>query len=824
MPSVALTGFPPAASNALSAAAPGFSTAGSSLAGSQYRQVSSQVLQALNGLRALGVSHDLRVPILVVGGNQSSGKSSLVEAIAEVALPRASGTCTRCPTELRLRTSQRAARAPDIAGDMPTSSSVAAAASAWRCAIKLRFERDSNGLPLPVASEHEFCEVHDKGHIAACVTAAQAVLLNPSRVNGDYKSYAPRLESSGTDAIPGVEFDASSGRLVNSLAYQALVDGSENDLDFTANSVLLEIDGAEADLTIVDLPGIIQAHPKGQGYIDLVKQMTRDYISHKHHIIVMTITAMDDPDNQAIKLMAQQEDPEGLRTLAVITKPDNIPSGQHDFWLNLVKRADPANHLALGYWVVKNPGQDRLNAGITSQQAREEERRFFNTDSHWSSAPKNRTGADNLRAGLSAILVDQVQKQLPDIRDSARKQLDSVRKQRAELPKPPSNEPLFELEGLLRQIADRLHLKLRPVNGSDATLYRQLVGTYEEFCDALSRTMPVFYVNGRLFSALRRSRAGQQASEGKDEINVWEYLQCENYGSADTIRAALLSDNTSDPGVKRLRTALLDAGFPLEFITLEEVAEQRKRCRGRELPVFLPYSAVEGLVLRYTTGWAEPARQCVSTVEALVRQVARQAVRDTMCCYPSAESATWYDLSLFLDEQVRMTCMRVCELEAMEGDDLFTLSDIGFRRKYLKLLGRLKGAYVGEQQADTATAVDDELAMMAAALAYFKVLFRSLQDSVPKQIRFHLERPLGSKEQLTAHLRNSLLQSAMQGAGSREEAARRLLQEDLHVAKHREYLTIREERLGDAVALLQRLALPMADLDETARPLTCARH
>jgi len=50
-------------------------------------------------------------------------------------------------------------------------------------------------------------------------------------------------------------------KVKHSPAFDSLGD-SDYELEFTSNSVVLEIEGAEADLTIVDLPGIIQSHPK----------------------------------------------------------------------------------------------------------------------------------------------------------------------------------------------------------------------------------------------------------------------------------------------------------------------------------------------------------------------------------------------------------------------------------------------------------------------------------------------------------------------------------------------------------------------------------
>lgn len=68
-----------------------------------YKRVAPRILRLANQLRELGVDSVLQLPTIVIAGDQSSGKSSVVEAIAGVALPRAEGTCTRCPTEVRMR-------------------------------------------------------------------------------------------------------------------------------------------------------------------------------------------------------------------------------------------------------------------------------------------------------------------------------------------------------------------------------------------------------------------------------------------------------------------------------------------------------------------------------------------------------------------------------------------------------------------------------------------------------------------------------------------------------------------------------------------------
>lgn len=46
-------------------------------------------------LKPTSVQADMDLPVISVIGSQSAGKSSLIESISGIKLPRASGTCTR---------------------------------------------------------------------------------------------------------------------------------------------------------------------------------------------------------------------------------------------------------------------------------------------------------------------------------------------------------------------------------------------------------------------------------------------------------------------------------------------------------------------------------------------------------------------------------------------------------------------------------------------------------------------------------------------------------------------------------------------------------
>ncbi|XP_052014972.1 interferon-induced GTP-binding protein Mx1 isoform X2 [Apodemus sylvaticus] len=69
---------------------------------SQYEEKVRPCIDLIDSLRALGVEQDLALPAIAVIGDQSSGKSSVLEALSGVALPRGSGIVTRCPLVLKM--------------------------------------------------------------------------------------------------------------------------------------------------------------------------------------------------------------------------------------------------------------------------------------------------------------------------------------------------------------------------------------------------------------------------------------------------------------------------------------------------------------------------------------------------------------------------------------------------------------------------------------------------------------------------------------------------------------------------------------------------
>eukprot|EP01038_Epipyxis_sp_PR26KG_P012114 gene12114-16219_t len=296
------------------------------------------LLDLIDNLRESGLQNELSLPQICVMGDQSSGKSSVLQAICGIPFPRGSGLVTRCPTELIMTKSKPG--------------------SPWKGEISVSWKQDQ---PTGTGSVNSVDELTER-------ISSLADILTDNKING-----------------------------------------------FSTDCIVIKISSPDSpDLTLIDLPGIVRTITSGQdtSVIAQVNNLIQTYISMPNTIILAVIPCNQDIATVDILERASISDPQGLRTIGVLTKPDLIGPGNEEevvkVLLNITKP------LKLGYVMVKNISQKQANEGMTIQMAKSDEIKFFDNHPVFSTVvEKNKFGVLNLVTSLTNLLVQCIKRSLP---------------------------------------------------------------------------------------------------------------------------------------------------------------------------------------------------------------------------------------------------------------------------------------------------------------------------------------------------------------------------------------------------------------------------
>jgi hypothetical protein len=181
-----------------------------------------------------------------------------------------------------------------------------------------------------------------------------------------------------------------------------------------SNDVLrVEICGpSQPQLTLVDLPGLIHSETKSQTPDDvkLVHILVSRYLENPRSIILAVVSAKNDIGNQIILHRARQVDPQGLRTLGIITKPDLLVKGSKSEEAFIALARNEEVNFSLGWHVVKN-----LDSATSKDQHdnRDQQETLFFQESGFNCLPDHTVGINFLRARLSKVLFSQIRTELP---------------------------------------------------------------------------------------------------------------------------------------------------------------------------------------------------------------------------------------------------------------------------------------------------------------------------------------------------------------------------------------------------------------------------
>ncbi|KAJ4414972.1 hypothetical protein N0V82_007621 [Gnomoniopsis sp. IMI 355080] len=301
-----------------------------------------RILDIVSQIRKCGLDSVLSLPQIVVCGDQSAGKSSVLEALTEIPFPRSDNLCTRFATEISLRQDQ-----------------------VDNLTIRV--------IPDPSRPEDEQIEIQTYSETIIDFSELPTVMENAKKAMGI----------------------CDSGSV------------------FAKDVLSIEICGpGRPQLTIVDIPGLIQSSTSGVSEADvkLVGEITDRYIEQPRTICLAVISAGNDAANQPILTKVRKFDPEGDRTLGIITKLDKLDegSGSEENFLQLARNEDVK--FKLGWHAIKNRKFEERDFSYEERNRAEEE--FFRT-STFSRLVKETVGIDALRIRLSQLLFGHVKKELP---------------------------------------------------------------------------------------------------------------------------------------------------------------------------------------------------------------------------------------------------------------------------------------------------------------------------------------------------------------------------------------------------------------------------
>ena len=347
-----------------------------------------QLIPLINRLQdvftAVG-SSAIQLPQLVVVGSQSSGKSSVLEhLVGRDFLPRGQGIVTRRPLILQLintKDEEEEDEEEEMEDDSESSS-----------------DPDEPPAAFPSAPPPTPPPRPPRPGLKPIVTSSSSPASQAEW--GEFVHCPGQRFYSFSDIRAEIEKDTE--RVTRSLK------------GISPQPISLSIHSPHVlNLTLVDLPGITKVAVGDQpsDIERVINDLIHSYIAPPSSLILAVTPANTDLANSDALKAARAVDPEGRRTMGVLTKLDLMDRGT-DAMAALQGVVYPLAHGFVG--VVCRSQQD-IQQGRSIAQAVKAERAFFAAHPVYRSVA-HRLGTGYLASRLSSLLMSHIQQCLPDMR------------------------------------------------------------------------------------------------------------------------------------------------------------------------------------------------------------------------------------------------------------------------------------------------------------------------------------------------------------------------------------------------------------------------
>ncbi|CAE7298364.1 DRP4C, partial [Symbiodinium sp. CCMP2456] len=280
----------------------------------------SKKLGLMESVRHVCQAVQIPLPGVVVVGEQSAGKSSLLENISGIQFPRAQNTCTRMPCILTMLTD------PTVNESFALVSMDSSFTDAKRCAV--------------ADVEGQIKELTDQHATGAAFISRQALYIRVVRRDG------PQLS----------------------------------------------------------LIGVTHNAEKMSNIHEVTVSLVKEYIEPEEMVILCVIPAMSDFGNAEVVKLAREYDPEGIRTLGVVTKCDDAANAEaSDIVEKVTMSRDSDVRLAFGFHCVVNRSQKNIDEGMSREDLWQKEEKIFTTSDRLRKLPASNWGTLRLMEKVAKI-------------------------------------------------------------------------------------------------------------------------------------------------------------------------------------------------------------------------------------------------------------------------------------------------------------------------------------------------------------------------------------------------------------------------------------
>ncbi|XP_039860505.1 dynamin-2-like isoform X3 [Simochromis diagramma] len=203
------------------------------------------------------------------------------------------------------------------------------------------------------------------------------------------------------------------------------------------------------NLTLIDLPGMTKV-PVGDQPQDIehqIRDMLLQFITKESCLILAVTPANTDLANSDALKIAKEVDPQGLRTIGVITKLDLMDEGT-DARDILENKLLP---LRRGYIGVVNRSQKDIDGKKDIRAALAAERKFFLSHPAYRHIAE-RMGTPHLQKSLNQQLTNHIRDTLPGLRSKLQSQLLSLEKEVEEYKNFRPDDPARKTKALLQMV------------------------------------------------------------------------------------------------------------------------------------------------------------------------------------------------------------------------------------------------------------------------------------------------------------------------------------------------------------------------------------